>query len=399
MEPMIYLDHHATTPVNPRVFAAMRPYFLEDFGNAASRQHAFGWKAEAAVEKARAQVARAVGASPKEIVFTSGATEGNNLALFGVVTGPTEKRRRLIVGATEHRSVLDPARRLAELGYELTILSVDRFGCVDPEELSRAIQDDTLLVSLMFANNEVGTLHPVAEIGKIAKARGVIFHCDAAQALGKVAIDIEALGIDLLTLSAHKFYGPKGVGAIYVRGKDPRVRLTPLLYGGGHERGLRSGTLNVPGIVGMGEAAELAVSDLAGTARHLASLRDRLWEGLRGGLEDISRNGHPVETLPNNLNVTFAGVRSEVLMMEMKDIAVSSGSACSSAQSEPSHVLRAMGLKAEATKCSLRYGLGLGNTEAEIDRVIAETVATVRRLRTAGFRAEAPRLAKEGIDS
>ncbi|KAB2842496.1 cysteine desulfurase, partial [bacterium] len=238
-----------------------------------------------------------------------------------------------------------------------------------------------ILISLMFANNEVGTLHPVGEIGRIAKERGVLFHCDAAQALGKVPIDVEAAGIDLLTLSAHKFYGPKGVGAIYVRGKNPRVRLAPLLYGGGHERGLRSGTLNVPGIVGMGEAAELATREMAETAPRLAALRDRLWEGLRRGLEGIARNGHPSESLPNNLSVTFEGVRSEVLMMEMKDIAVSSGSACSSAEPEPSHVLRALGLSAEAAKCSIRYGLGKDNTEVEIDRVVAETAATLRRLR------------------
>ncbi|MCC6271830.1 MAG: cysteine desulfurase [Deltaproteobacteria bacterium] len=399
MEGLIYLDHHATTPVDPRVLAAMLPYFREAFGNAASRQHAFGWRAEAAVEKARTQVARAIGAEAKEIVFTSGATEGNNLAIFGVAERCAEQGRHLIVGATEHRAVLDPAQRLAERGYEVAILPVDRFGRVDPEALKRAIRPDTILISLMFANNEVGTLHPVVEIGKIAKERGVLFHCDAAQALGKVPIDVEAAGIDLLTLSAHKFYGPKGVGAIYVRGKNPRVRLAPLLYGGGHERGLRSGTLNVPGIVGMGEAAELATREMAETAPKLAALRDRLWEGLRRGLKGLTRNGHPKESLPNNLNVTYEGVRSEVLMMEMKGVAVSSGSACSSAEPEPSHVLRALGLSAEAAKCSIRYGLGKDNTEAEIDRVVAETVTTLRRLRERGPLAGEVGSAKEGIDS
>lgn len=399
MEGLLYLDHHATTPVDPRVLAAMLPYFREAFGNAASRQHAFGWRAEAAVEKARAQVARAIGAEAKEIVFTSGATEGNNLAIFGVAERCAEQGRHLIVGATEHRAVLDPARRLAERGYDVAILPVDRFGRVDPEALKRAIRPDTILISLMFANNEVGTLHPVVEIGRIAKERGVLFHCDAAQALGKVPVDVEAAGIDLLTLSAHKFYGPKGVGAIYVRGKNPRVRLTPLFYGGGHERGLRSGTLNVPGIVGMGEAAELATREMAETAPRLAALRERLWEGLRRGLEGLTRNGHPTESLPNNLNVTYEGVRSEVLMMEMKGVAVSSGSACSSAEPEPSHVLRALGLSAEAAKCSIRYGLGKDNTEAEIDRVVAETVATLRRLRERGPQAGAAGPEKEAIDS
>lgn len=399
MKGLLYLDHHATTPVDPRVLEAMLPYFREAFGNAASRQHAFGWRAEAAVEKARGQVARAIGAEAKEIVFTSGATEGNNLAIFGVAERCAEQGRHLIVGATEHRAVLDPARRLAERGYDVTILPVDRFGRVDPEALKRAIRPDTILISLMFANNEVGTLHPVVEIGRIAKERGVLFHCDAAQALGKVPVDVAAAGIDLLTLSAHKFYGPKGVGAIYVRGKNPRVRLAPLLYGGGHERGLRSGTLNVPGIVGMGEAAELATREMAETASKLAALRDRLWEGLRRGLEGLTRNGHPSESLPNNLNVTYEGVRSEVLMMEMKDVAVSSGSACSSAEPEPSHVLRALGLSAEEAKCSIRYGLGKDNTEAEIDRVAAETVATVRRLRERGPQAGAAGLEKEAIDS
>ena len=381
MNRILYLDHHATTPVDPRVFAAMRPYFSEDFGNAASRQHAFGWKAEAAVEKARGQVAAAIGGVPKEIIFTSGATEGNNFALFGTAEARTDRGRHLIVGATEHRAVLDPARRLAERGYELSILPVDRFGRIDLEALEREIRPDTILVSLMFANNEIGTLHPVAEIGKLTKQRGVIFHCDAAQALGRAAIDVEAMGIDLLTLSAHKFYGPKGVGAIYVRGRDPRVRLSPLLFGGGHERGLRSGTLNVPCIVGMGEAAEWARRELPEETRRLAALRDRLWEGLHRGMDGVNCNGPPDERLPNNLNVLYEGVRSEVLMMELKDIAVASGSACSSADPEPSHVLQAIGLQPEAAKCSIRYGLGKGNTEADIDSVIEHTVATVRRLR------------------
>ena len=377
----IYLDHHATTPVDPRVFAAMQPYFCEDFGNAASRQHAFGWKAEAAVEKARAQVARAIGAEPKEVIFTSGATEGNNLALFGVAETYAEPGRHLVIGATEHRSVLDPAKRLADRGWELDILPVDAKGRINPEDLRHVLRPSTALISFMFANNEVGTLHPVAEIGRMAKERGVLFHCDAAQALGKVPIDVAQSGIDLLTLSAHKFYGPKGAGALYLRSKDPRVRLTPMQYGGGHERGLRSGTLNVPGIVGMGEAAELAVKELPETAPRLAALRDRLWRGLCEGLSGLSRNGHPLETLPHNLNVTFEGVRSEALMMDLKNIAVSSGSACSSAHPEASHVLRAMGLSPEAAKCSIRYGLGTANTEAEIDAVISATVAAVRRLR------------------
>ncbi|MFO1464747.1 MAG: cysteine desulfurase family protein [bacterium] len=380
----IYLDYHATTPTDPRVFAAMRPFFTEEFGNAASRQHEYGWKAEAAVEKGRGQVAQAIGAQAKEIVFTSGATEGNNLALFGIAEALAERGRHLIVGATEHRAVLDPAKRLAERGCELTVLPVDRYGRVDPEELRRALRPDTFLISLMMANNEVGTLHPVAEIGRLAKERGILFHSDAAQALGKAPIDVEAIGVDLLTLSAHKFYGPKGVGAIYLRGKNPRVRIAPLFYGGGHERGLRSGTLNVPGIVGMGEAAELACRELPEETARLRTLRDRLWQGLQSGIEGAACNGHPSERLANNLNVTFAGVRAEALMMELKGIAVSSGSACSSAQPEPSHVLRALGLSPEAAKSSIRYGLGRWTTEAEIDAVVAQTVAAVRRLRASG---------------
>lgn len=380
----IYLDHHATTPVDPRVFAAMRPYFSEDFGNPASRQHAFGWKAEAAVEKARGQLARAIGGEAKEIVFTSGATEANNLALFGVAEALASKGRHLIVGGTEHRSVLDPARQLEKRGWELSLLPVDRFGRVDPDPLRRAIRPDTVLLSFMFANNEVGTLHPVGEIGRIAKERGILFHCDASQALGKLAVDVKSLGIDLLTLSAHKFYGPKGAGAIYVRSHDPRVRLNPILFGGGHERGLRSGTLNVPGIVGMGEAAQIGQNEMAENSVRLAALRDRLWTGLQHTIPGISRNGHPIETLPHNLNVTYEGVASDALMMELKNIAVSSGSACSSAHPEPSHVLKAIGLSSEAAKCSIRYGLGLSNSEAEIDEVVQATAEAVHRLRQSG---------------
>jgi cysteine desulfurase len=396
MQLPIYLDHHATTPLDPRVFEAMRPFFMEDFGNAASRQHVFGWRAEAAVERAREQVARGLGAEAKEIIFTSGATEGNNMVLWGVAESYREQGRHLITAATEHRAVLDPLKNLQSRGFEVTVLPVDRHGWVDPEQVRAAIRPDTILISLMAANNEIGTLHPIAEIGKIAKQRGVLFHSDAVQAMGKIPLDVEALGLDLATLSGHKCYGPKGIGALYLRRKDPRVRLTPLMFGGGHERGLRSGTLNVPGIIGLGAAVELAVREMPEESPRLKSLRDRLQQGLQAGLDGVSLNGHPTQRLPHNLNLSFAGVRSEALMMEMKEVAVSAGSACTSAQPEPSHVLRAIGLDPALAKGSIRFGLGRANTEAQIDYVIQKTVETVRRLRESSPEQQARQAAETG---
>jgi len=377
----IYLDYHATTPLDPRVFAAMQPYFFEDFGNAASRQHAFGWKAEAAVEKARAQVAAAIGASAKEIVFTSGATEANNLALIGLAEVQHEKGRHLLSAVTEHRSVLDPLKELERRGFELDVLPVDSAGRIDLEQVATAIRPDTIAISLMAANNEIGTLHPLREIGRIAKDRGVLFHCDAAQAAGKIPLDVEGMGIDLLTLSAHKFYGPKGIGALYVRGHKPKLRLKAQIFGGGHERGLRSGTLNVPGIVGMGEALALSVSEMKEEGIRLAKLRDRLWTNLKAAIPEIRRNGDPERSLPQNLNVTILGVSSDWLMMELKEIAVASGSACSSASPEPSHVLRALGLGAEAAKSSIRFGLGRWTTVEEVDYAAAKVAEKVLQFR------------------
>ena len=377
----IYMDHHSTTPVDPRVLEAMLPYFTEEFGNAASRSHAFGWRAEEAVEKARESVAGLLHASPKEIVFTSGATESDNLAIFGATEFLAESGRHLITGATEHPAVLDCCRRLEKLGYEVTYLPVDAAGRVSPENLRRAIRPDTILISLMAANNEVGTLHPVEEIGKIAKERAVLFHCDASQAVGKVPLNVEAMGIDLLSFTAHKLYGPKGVGALYVRRKNPRVRLAPMIHGGGHEREMRSGTLNVPGIVGFGKACEIAGKVLPEESLRLAGLRDRLHRGISTELEEVSLNGHLEFRLPHNLNLSFAYVEGESLMMAMDDVAVSSGSACTSATQQPSHVLKAMGVSDTLAHTSLRFGLGRFNTEEEVDTVVGRVVESVRKLR------------------
>ncbi|HKY62941.1 MAG TPA: aminotransferase class V-fold PLP-dependent enzyme [bacterium] len=381
MKPPIYLDYHATTPLDPRVFEAMRPYFVEHFGNAASRQHAYGWTAEAAVEKARGQIAAVLGALPQEIIFTSGATEANNLALLGLAEAMAEKGRHLTSAATEHRAVLDPLQELERRGFEITLLPVDPAGRIDLDRIRDAIKPATIAVSFMAANNEIGTIHPLAEVGAIAKERGVLFHCDAAQAAGKIPLDVEAMGIDLLTVSAHKIYGPKGVGALYVRSQNPKVRLKPQLFGGGHERGLRSGTLNVPGIVGMGEALALAAPDMKVEAVKIGVLRDRLWNKLQAALPEIRRNGDPVHGLTQNLNVTFPGVPSDWLMMELRELAVASGSACSSASPEPSHVLRALGLKPEEAKASIRFGLGRFTTLEEVDEAAAKVVEKVLQFR------------------
>ena len=377
----IYLDGHATTRPDPRVVAAMRPYFEDDFGNASSRTHAYGWRAEEAVTRARAQVARLIHADPKEILFTSGATESNNLAILGGLRGQAERGDHLITAATEHPSVLDVARAAAEQGAELTILPVDRRGRVDPEAVRRALTPRTVMVSIMAANNEVGTLAPLAAIGAICKERGVLFHTDAAQAIGKIPIDVQEAGIDLLSISAHKIHGPKGVGALYVRRKNPRVTLRPLLYGGGQERGSRPGTLNVPGIVGLGIALEIARNEMAVESKRLAALRDRLQKGFLDRLGDIVVNGDDERRLPNNLNVSFSYVEGEALLLALDGVAVSSGSACTSEKREPSHVLKAMGVSDTMAQTSLRFGLGRFNTENEIDQVVERVAQAVVRLR------------------
>jgi cysteine desulfurase len=391
----VYLDNNATTPVDPRVLDAMLPYFRENFGNAASRNHRYGWVAEEAVDKAREQVAKVINASSKEIIWTSGSTEGNNTAILGVARMYADKGKHIITCRIEHKAVIDPCKFLETEGYEVTWLEPDRTGRVSLDQVQQAMREDTILVSLMFANNEVGTIHPIPEIGALCKERGVIFHTDATQAFGKVRIDVEAMGIDLLSLSAHKIYGPKGVGALYVRRKKPRVRLQPLIHGGGHERGMRSGTLNVPGIVGCGAAAEIALNDMPTESVRITGLRDRLWAGLSEHLTEISRNGNPQHCLPNTLNVSFLYVEGESLMMGFSDIAVSSGSACTSASLEPSYVLKGLGLGDDLAHSSIRFSLGRFTTEEEIDYTIKEVVQAVNHLRNMSPLYE---MAQQGID-
>jgi cysteine desulfurase len=375
------MDNNATTRTDPRVVEALLPFFTELYGNAASRTHVFGWRAEEAVEQAREQLASLIGAHPKEIVFTSGATESNNLALKGVAGMYRAKGNHLITAATEHHAVLDPCKRLERDGSQVTFLPVDRHGLVTAEQVAEAITDQTILVSIMAANNEIGVLQPIREIGTLCKERGVLFHTDAVQAVGKAPIDVEEMGIDLLSMTAHKMYGPKGVGALYVRRQGPRVRLDPLLDGGGHERGLRSGTLPVPSIVGFGKACDLCRAEMTGEAERLVRLRERLRQGIMDRLSDVSVNGHPTQRLPGNLNLSFAYVEGEALMMGMKTVAVSSGSACTSASVEPSYVLRALGIGDDLAHSSIRFGLGRFNTEEEVDYTINEVVRTVNHLR------------------
>jgi len=376
---VIYLDHHATTPVDPAVLDAMLPYFSEKFGNAASRQYRLGWDGQSAVDGARAAIAELIGADAKEIVFTSGATEANNLALKGVVDAAPADRRHIVTVATEHKSVLDSCRSLQRRGCETTVLGVGSDGHVDLDRLRDAVTERTAVVSVMAANNEIGVLAPLAAIGEIAHAKGALFHTDAVQALGKVAFDVAA-GIDLASLTAHKVYGPKGAGALYVRRRNPRVTLTPMLDGGGHERGMRSGTLNVPGIVGFGTAAALAAARMADESVRLATLRTRLLEGLERQVSDLVVNGAMDQRLPGNLNVSFHGVDGEALLVSLcEDIAVSSGAACTAA--EPSHVLKALGRSTELALASLRFGLGRWTTEAEIDLATARVSEVVNRLR------------------
>jgi cysteine desulfurase len=386
----IYLDNNATTRCDPRVVEAMLPYFTEVYGNAASRNHPFGWEAEKAVNKARAQIARLVGArvenkggdeNASEIIFTSGATESNNLAIKGVAAMYRKKGNHIITQLTEHKAVIDPCKRLERDGFQVTYLPVDKFGQVHAEQVRQAITDKTILVSIMAANNEIGTVQPIKDIGKACKEKGVIFHTDAVQAVGKIPVDVEAMGIDLLSLSAHKIYGPKGIGALYVRKKDPRVRLDPMIDGGGHERGFRSGTLAVQQIVGTGVACELARMELPAESKYLFRLREKLREGITSQLPDVYLNGHPTERLPGNLNLSFAYVEGEGLMMGIKDIAVSSGSACTSASLEPSYVLKALGVGDELAHSSIRFGLGRFTTEEEVDFTIDAVVKEVSRLR------------------
>ncbi len=387
MQLPIYMDHHATTPVDARVLERMLPYFAEKFGNAASRSHSFGWQAEEAVEVARRQVASLIGADASEIVFCSGATEANNLALLGVATGYAERGDHIVTQVTEHKAVLDVCGALEKRGVGVTYVGVDKHGRVSVDEVAEAIGERTLLVSIMAANNEIGTLQPLAEIGALCEARGVLFHSDAAQAAGKVPLHVGEAKLSLVSLSAHKLYGPKGVGALYVRRKNPRVQLAAQIHGGGHERGRRSGTLNVPGIVGLGAACALAQEEGRAEAERLLHLREHLAKRLFAELEGVRLNGHPHERLPGNLNVSFAGVEAEALLLSLRDVALSSGAACTSTTLAPSHVLLATGLSAEAAQTSLRFGLGRQNTLDEVDYVATQVVEKVTKLRAlAGFR-------------
>src|SRR5438874_3613504 len=391
----IYLDNHATTPADPRVVEAMLPYFTQQFGNAASRNHQFGWEAEAAVENAREQIAKLIGATAKEIIFTSGATESDNLAIKGVAEMYKEKGNHIITAVTEHKAVLDTCKRLEKYGFRVTYLPVQKDGLVDLEDLKRAIDDKTILVTIMAANNEIGVLQPVAEIGKLCRERGVIFHTDATQAVGKVPVDVNKQNIDVMSISAHKMYGPKGVGALYVRRKNPRVQISAIIDGGGHERGMRSGTLNVPGIVGLGKACLICMEDMPKESCHLAGMRNRLRDNIMGRLDEVYINGSMEHRLPGNLNISFAYVEGESLLMGINDIAVSSGSACTSATLEPSYVLKALGTGDDLAHSSIRFGIGRFKTEAEVDYVADRVVETVERLRELSPLYE---MAKEGVD-
>lgn len=392
----IYLDNHSTTPMDPRVLESMLPYFTEKFGNSASRNHAFGWEAEEGVENARKQIAKLIHADAKEIVFTSGATESDNLALKGVAEMYHEKGDHIITSSTEHRAVLDTAKALeAKRGIKVTYLPVDKFGMVNPQDVRNAITDKTILISIMFANNEIGTINPIKEIGKIAKEKGILFHCDATQGIGKVPIDVQDLGIDLMSFSAHKIYGPKGVGALYVRKKNPRVRIAAQMDGGGHERGMRSGTLPVPLIVGFGKACELCEQEMAADGARLSVMRDRLYANITNALEEVYLNGHPTQRLPHNLNISFAYVEGESLLMGCKEIALSSGSACTSATLEPSYVLRALGVGADLAHSSIRFGLGRFTLDEEVDYAGKRIIEVVTKLREMSPLYE---MAKEGID-
>jgi cysteine desulfurase len=375
------MDNHSTTPVDPRVLEEMLPYFVEKFGNAASRNHSFGWAAEEGVEAARERIAKLVGATAKEIIFTSGATESDNLAIKGVAETYREKGNHIITALTEHKAVLDSCKRLEKCGYRVTYLPVQKDGLVDLDDLKRAMDDKTILVTIMSANNEIGVLQPIEEIGKLCRERGVIFHTDAAQSIGKIPMDVNKKNVDLMSIAGHKLYGPKGVGALYVRRKNPRVQISAIIDGGGHEHGIRSGTLNVPGIVGLGKACAIAQEEMLKESCHLAGKRNRLRDRILGGLGEVSINGSMEQRLPGNLNLSFAHVDGESLMMALNDIAVSSGSACTTAALEPSHVLRAIGISDDLAHSSIRFGIGRFNTDAEIDYVADRVVETVQQLR------------------
>ena len=391
----IYMDYQATTPVDPRVLETMLPYFTEMFGNAASRNHPFGWKAEEAVERARQQIADLVGANAKEIVFTSGATESDNLAIKGVAQMYRDKGDHLITAVTEHKAVIDTCKRLEKEGFRVTYLPVRKDGLIDLDRLREAITDKTILVSIMAANNEIGVLQPIAEIGAITRERGVLFHTDAVQLAGKLPLNVNDAKVDLASLSAHKMYGPKGVGALFVRRRSPRVLCAPIIDGGGHERGMRSGTLNVTGIVGMGKAAEICQQEMPQERARIAGLRDSLNRQLHEGLDEIYINGSMEHRLPNNLNISFAYVEGESLLMGINDVAVSSGSACTSASLEPSYVLKALGTGDDLAHSSIRFGLGRFNTQEEVDYVAQKLVSVVSRLREMSPLYE---MAKEGVD-
>ena len=390
----IYLDNNATTPLDPRVLEAMMPYLTNEFGNAASRSHSFGWKAEEAVDVAREQIAALIGGSDKEIVFTSGATESINLAIKGAAEFYQEKGNHFITSRTEHKATLDTMKRLERMGCQVTYLPTDKSGRVSPEQIREAITDKTVLVSIMLANNEIGTVSDIAGIGEVTRAAGVLFHVDAVQGVGKVPFDVEKMKVDLASISAHKIYGPKGIGALWVRRK-PRVRIAPIIDGGGHERGMRSGTLNVPGIVGFGKAAQLAQELMPEESKRTYALRKRLQDYLFSHLDHLELNGHPTERLPGNLNVSFSYVEGEALMMAIKHVAVSSGSACTSASLEPSYVLRACGVSEDLAHTSIRFGVGRFNTDEEIDYVKEYVVEQVSKLREMSPLYE---MAKEGID-
>lgn len=395
MKMPVYMDNHATTRMDPRVFEAMKPYFMDVFGNAASRNHSFGWEAEEAVEKSRKQIADLIGATAQEIVFTSGATESNNLALKGVAGMYSERGNHIITQVIEHKAVLDPCKRLEKEGIRVTYLPVKQDGLIDLDQLRDAITDKTVLISIMYANNEIGVVQPMKEIGQIAKAKGVLFHSDAVQAVGKIPVNIAEDGIDLLSLTGHKLYGPKGVGALYVRRRNPRVQLAAQMDGGGHERGMRSGTLNVPGIVGLGAACEIANREMQEESKRMCFLRDKLKDKLVTELDEVFINGSIEHRLPHNLNISFAYVEGESLLMGINDIAVSSGSACTSATLEPSYVLKALGAGDDLAHSSIRFGIGRFNTEEEIDYAGNRVVEVVRKMRELSPLYE---MAKEGVD-
>jgi cysteine desulfurase len=391
----IYMDNHATTPMDPRVLEEMLPYFVERFGNAASRNHEFGWVAEQAVEQSRERIAKLIGATSKEIIFTSGATESNNLAIKGVAEMYKEKGNHIITQVTEHKAVLDTCKRLEKYGYRVTYLPVQKNGQIDLEDLKRAMDDKTILVSIMTANNEIGVLQPIEAIGKLCHERGVLFHTDAVQAIGKVPFNVIQQNVDLASITAHKLYGPKGVGALYVRRKNPRVQLVAQIDGGGHERGMRSGTLNVPGIVGLGSACNIAFNDMAEESNRLSGMRDNLKDQIFAELDEVYINGSTEDRLPGNMNISFAYVEGESLLMGINDIAVSSGSACTSATLEPSYVLKALGAGDDLAHSSIRFGIGRFNTQAEVDYVARRVIDTVKRLRELSPLYE---MAKEGVD-